>query len=164
MRTLVITPGSVIGTTIIQLFVTDTLMAAAQTSFVFTVNRESSSVSPSISPVPVLVSAFPTISHAATVQTTALVATRAIVIMVGQGTPPLILTASSDNETLVPSGNIAVSPNQGFNRTLVITPATLGLTGTVRIYLAVSDAANATATSFFDLIINGMYVLEAEPD
>ena len=80
-------------------------------------------------------------------------ATGAIPFTIGDAETPtssLTLSASSDNQAVVPDANIAFG-GSGSNRTVTVTPAD-GQTGVALITITVSDGT-ATATSEFQLTV-----------
>ncbi len=66
----------------------------------------------------------------------------------------LLLSAESDNETLLPNANIELSGNTA-ERTMVLRPVT-GQTGVVNIQLTVTDEAGATAESAFTVRVEDL--------
>lgn len=66
----------------------------------------------------------------------------------------LTVTRGSNNQTLVPTGNIVLG-GSGFNRSVTITPA-LNATGTATITLIVTDGGGLTATRSFLLTVDAV--------
>lgn len=63
----------------------------------------------------------------------------------------LVVTAASDNQTLVPDANITLA-GTGDNRTVTVTPAA-GVTGTATISIMVADTGGAVSTETFLLTV-----------
>jgi hypothetical protein len=88
----------------------------------------------------------PTISALSNRTINANTSTGPIAFTIGDAETPaasLVLSATSDNPNLVPIGNIVFGGGNS-NRTVTITPTT-GLSGTVRITVAVSDGTDSTS-------------------
>ncbi|HKQ65248.1 MAG TPA: LamG-like jellyroll fold domain-containing protein, partial [Methylomirabilota bacterium] len=133
-RTVTITPApNQSGTGVITITVSDGGMSTP-TSFGLTVNA---------------VNDAPTITGIANQLTTAGVPVGPLSFTVGDVETlagSLTVSGSSDNELLVPNGNIAFG-GSGANRTVTVTPAP-GLVGGATITVTVSDGVASTPTSF----------------
>jgi predicted outer membrane repeat protein len=66
----------------------------------------------------------------------------------------LVVTATSDNQTLIPDANISLG-GSGTDRTITITPTADG-SGSAQITVTVTDEDNDTATDLFDVAINAV--------
>ena len=91
----------------------------------------------------------PTVSTIPTQTTPTNTATGAIPFTIGDfetATASLAVTATSNNQTLVPDANIVLG-GSGPSRTVTITPAA-GQSGTAQITIHVSDGTNTTDSSF----------------
>ena len=133
-RTVTLTPAAgQTGTSTITITVSDGT-ANASTDFVLTVNA---------------VNDPPTISAIGNQSTPENTPTGAIAFTVGDpdnDPATLTVTGSSSNTTLVPDANI-VFGGSGANRTVTLTPATIG-SGTSTITITVSDGTATTSTDF----------------
>ncbi|MBD2461517.1 tandem-95 repeat protein [Oscillatoria sp. FACHB-1407] len=95
----------------------------------------------------------PTISEITNQTTDEDSATTAIPFTIGDPDTPigsLVITAVSDDQTLIPNGNIVVG-GTGTNRTITVTPAS-NLSGTATITVNVSDGTT-TATETFNVVV-----------
>lgn len=137
-RTITITPtAGQSGSTLITISVSDGT-AVTSISFTLTVNS---------------VNDAPTITSIGNQTTNEDVATAALPFTVGDPDTPaasLTVTASSNNQTLVPNANIALFGDD-ISRTVTVTPAP-NQTGTATITLTVSDGT-ATATTSFQVTV-----------
>jgi hypothetical protein len=144
-RTLTITPvGNATGTATITVTVTDngTPPLSALRSFTFTANAVNDL--PTITPV-----ANRTIDEDGT--------TGALAFTVGDvetAAGALVVTASSDNATLVPAASIVLG-GSGAGRTIVVTPAP-GLSGVATITLTVADGDGGQAVTAFTVTVNAV--------
>ncbi|MDH3708569.1 MAG: T9SS type A sorting domain-containing protein [Cyclobacteriaceae bacterium] len=141
-RNITITPkAGVDGTTVITIAVSDGTTSTS-TTFLLTVNDVAGANTP-----PVIVSNI-------TDQVTDMDVPVTLDITVDDAETPaadLVFTATSDNATLVPNGNLVVG-GSGADRTLTITPVA-GEIGTARITLVLSDGTDQDQGSF-NFIVN----------
>ena len=139
-RTVIVTPVTgQSGQATITLKVDDGALTATA-SFMLTVNA------PGNTP--------PTISDVTDQVITQDKSTSALAFTVGDTETPdaLTVTASSDNQTLVPDGNISLGQIDASHRTIMVTPAS-GQTGLATITIKVDDGT-ATVTDTFLLTVN----------
>jgi hypothetical protein len=129
-----VNPTTTPGSSVIALDATDSTGATIRSTFVVTVN------------------AAPTISSVSATGSTEQ-KPRVIPVTVAQGTPPLIITGSSSNISIIPDSYFTITRGDGFNQLVTIDTARNKL-GTVRVTLTVTDAKGVTASTQFDFTVS----------